>query len=440
MADDDRPDRKDLGRAMAARAALVRAVNERSELWPLLVDLAECLLRDSPTDMRNVAEARLLLSFADLPDAIRGNGSELLPYRAKVIEGYLNRGLGDANAAIAAFKKAYDWRPDLHDAALLLAEGLEMGGFSDEAQKVKSEHAQLLSFNQANLPQWTPPIEAQSPINLYLDLLEKTVCNTIYGDPSHPNYGDEHFDIERRAVGRDLPILAHTMIGAARLRQLRWAAETIIRESVQGDIIEAGVWRGGACILVKGVLEVYQDRTRRVFVADSFAGLPPPDPRYPKDAATLHDFHNRLELAVSRERVAENFSRYDLLDDRVVFVEGLFKDTLPTLNVHSLSILRIDGDLYSSTMDALEALYERLSPGGFLICDDYGIILDAQRAILDFRAKRSIDDAMYAIDLDGMFWRKGSGPIGANETRRNRSPKPTARKKRVTLAPEAPSV
>ena len=112
------------------------------------------------------------------------------------------------------------------------------------------------------------------------------------------------------------------------MRNLRYACETVLLDGIDGDFIETGVWRGGACILMRGILEAYNDGTRRVFVADSFAGLPPPDPEtFPADAGDQHHYDGELE--VSRADVESNFRRFGLLDERVVFIEGWFKDTLP---------------------------------------------------------------------------------------------------------------
>src|SRR4029077_10071518 len=108
-----------------------------------------------------------------------------------------------------------------------------------------------------------------------------------------------------------------------------------------------------------------------VWVADSFTGLPPPDAaRYPHDRGDrLHEFP---QLAVTLERVRENFRRYGLLDDQVRLLPGWFRDTLPAAPIERLAVLRLDGDLYESTIRALESLYYRLSVGGYIIVDDYG--------------------------------------------------------------------
>jgi O-methyltransferase len=144
-----------------------------------------------------------------------------------------------------------------------------------------------------------------------------------------------------------------------------------------------------------------------VYVADSFMGLPPPDPaRYPADAGL--NLHKVPFLAISLDEVKENFSRYGLLDGQVVFVEGWFRDTLPHLPAQQLAVLRLDGDLYESTYDALEALHHRVSPGGFVIIDDYGEIPACRAAVTDFRERNGIDDPIIPIDDSGVYWRRAA--------------------------------
>ena len=129
--------------------------------------------------------------------------------------------------------------------------------------------------------------------------------------------------------------------------------------------------------------------------------------RYPKDAGTqLNAFP---QLAVSADQVRENFGRYGLLDDRVVFLEGWFRDTLPSAPIERLALLRMDGDLYESTMDALVALYDKLVPGGIVIVDDYGILEGCRAAVTDFRRERGIDEPIYRIDDSGVHWQRRPG-------------------------------
>jgi O-methyltransferase len=242
------------------------------------------------------------------------------------------------------------------------------------------------------------------PRRLYLDLLIRAIANTIYGDANMDRWNPHIFDAGLRADGRDWPSVAHSMVGLARLENLRTLVERALAEDVPGDLIETGVWRGGCCILMRGVLAAY-GAGRRVYVADSFRGLPPPRPEdFPADASDrLYTFD---ELAVSQTQVRENFARYGLLDEQVVFVEGLFQDTLPRLQVGPFALIRLDGDMYESTLVALENLYPRLSPGGFAVIDDYGAIAACRAAVEDYRAREGITAEIHRVDWTGVWWRK----------------------------------
>ena len=214
-------------------------------------------------------------------------------------------------------------------------------------------------------------------------------------------------DREGRAEGRDWPPFAETMIGRRRLDNLVDCVTRALRDDVPGDLIETGVWRGGSTILMRGVLAAWSDRERRVWVADSFQGVPVPDAkRYPADREVRLDGISTLE--VSLEAVQANFARYGLLDDQVVFLPGWFKDTLATAPIEALSVMRLDGDLYESTMDALVALYPKLSVGGFVIVDDYGGIDACRAAVTDYRNSEGIDEPIRAIDWTGIYWRRES--------------------------------
>jgi hypothetical protein len=108
------------------------------------------------------------------------------------------------------------------------------------------------------------------------------------------------------------------MIGLKRLDNIQFCIENIIKNNIEGDLIETGVWRGGATIFMRAVLAAYDITDRRVFVADSFEGLPKPNEnKYPADKSDLH--HTKEFLAVSIDDVKANFEKYGLLDDRVVF-------------------------------------------------------------------------------------------------------------------------
>lgn len=218
-------------------------------------------------------------------------------------------------------------------------------------------------------------------------------------------YRETQVDLVRRAEGRDWPAEAETMIGLRRLDNLHDCIRQVLRDNVPGDFIETGVWRGGACIFMRAALKAYGDVTRRVWVADSFEGLPKPDGRYEQDKGDRH-WKKSDVLGVSLDQVKANFSRYGLLDEQVQFLKGWFKDTLPVAPIAKLAILRLDGDMYASTMDSLTHLYDRVSMGGFVIIDDYGEIKSCRQAVDDFRAGKGIDAPVIAIDQGGVYWQK----------------------------------
>lgn len=241
----------------------------------------------------------------------------------------------------------------------------------------------------------------------YLQLMLDCLTGSIYQDPPLKVLGKDSFDPVLREYGWDWPSVAHSMIGRKRMANLRMLAENVLFHRVPGDFIETGVWRGGACIYLRAVLAAYGVTNRRVWAADSFSGLPPPNEEaYPADAGDK--FHVYEELAVPLEQVKHNFERYGLLDEQVEFLKGWFKDTLPGAATGSLAILRLDGDMYESTMDALQSLYSRVSKGGFIIVDDYGVVEGCRKAVDEFRSRRGIVDEIVKIDGVGVYWQKTS--------------------------------
>jgi O-methyltransferase len=207
-----------------------------------------------------------------------------------------------------------------------------------------------------------------------------------------------------RVDGRDWPVFAQTMVGRVRLDDLQRRVEDVISEDVPGDLIETGVWRGGSSILMRGVLKAHGVTDRVVWACDSFEGLPAPNPSYPADAGAI--WHWWKALSISLEEVQDNFARYGLLDENVRFVKGWFEDTLPTLEDRRWAVIRLDGDMYESTMTALTHLYQNLSPGGYLIIDDYSTVPACRRAVHDYRDEHGVTEPIKAIDWMGAYWRR----------------------------------
>lgn len=209
-----------------------------------------------------------------------------------------------------------------------------------------------------------------------------------------------------REAGLDWPAEAETMIGMKRLTSLQHCVETVLEEDVPGDLVETGVWRGGACILMRAVLAAYGDTTRNVWLCDSFQGVPRSDPEHYKADKGIRAELAAGILGVSEEEVKANFERYGLLDDQVRFLPGWFKDTLHKAPIERIAVLRLDGDLYESTIQALDALYPRLSPGGYCIVDDYLAVKACEQAVTDYREKHGITAEIVDIDGTGVWWRK----------------------------------
>lgn len=281
---------------------------------------------------------------------------------------------------------------------------------------------------QAKRPAAQPVLVPKAMRTAYLDLLEKALTGLLYQDralgftmgstkplwkrvrnkllgKAPKNFGGAPvYDDKARLMGRDWPSIAPTMIGVKRMQNLRMICEDVVCKSIPGDFIETGVWRGGACIYARAIFNAFGEAQRNVWVADSFEGLPPPNPElYPADKGDKH--HTFNDLAISKEQVEENFKRYSVMGSNVKFLKGWFKDTLPKAAIKQLAILRLDGDMYESTMDGLK-VYDKVSVGGYVIVDDYGAVPACKRAIEDFRKARGIKDPIINIDGIGVYWQK----------------------------------
>jgi demethyldecarbamoylnovobiocin O-methyltransferase len=254
-------------------------------------------------------------------------------------------------------------------------------------------------------------MQSSTAVSLYLDLLRRILTGTVHEDPAHetsPFHRNATYDPDVRRDGRDWPASAHTMIGTRRMDNILDCVENVLATGVPGDLIETGVWRGGACIYMRGILRAHGVTDRKVWVADSFEGIPDVgDEGHEGDKRMALHRRNNV-LAVSLDEVRRNFAGYGLLDDQVEFLRGWFKDTLPTAPIDRLAVLRLDGDLYESTWDALANLYPKLSPGGYVIVDDYLTCPPCKEAVDEYRVKFEIDDPILEIDRDGVYWQRSA--------------------------------
>lgn len=273
----------------------------------------------------------------------------------------------------------------------------------------------------------------QNPTSNYIDLLKKSLIDyhhiggheyhpldqvkpnwkTWFLYPLHRLLRTRNFAItkvkpvlkEERLNGYDWPAQALTMIGLHRLSHIEDCVHTLIHEKIPGDFLEAGVWRGGATILMRALLKELQITERTVWLADSFEGIPKPNGQtYPHDKGnTLHTYPL---LKANLKEVQQNFERFHLWDEQVKVLPGWFKDTLPQAPMEQLALLRLDADLYESTYQALTHLYPKLAPGGFLIIDDYNAFPFCRQAVQDYRNEHHITESIIELDKEATYWRK----------------------------------
>jgi O-methyltransferase len=206
-----------------------------------------------------------------------------------------------------------------------------------------------------------------------------------------------------RAGGFDWPLQGLTMVGLARLDDLQECVESVVEEDIEGDLIEAGCWRGGASIFARATLDALGAEGRTVYVADSFRGFPAStDTQSDRERLSEFDF-----LAVPEEEVRANFARFGC-DRGVTIVPGFFEDTLPGISGRTWSVVRLDGDTYDATWFALEQLYPGLSVGGYLIVDDYGALNECRRAVDEFREAHGVTEPLEEVDWTCRRWRRES--------------------------------
>lgn len=268
----------------------------------------------------------------------------------------------------------------------------------------------------------------------YLTLLRETLIGASYQDEDIlPNRWLRRWQkrwLPNWVIGRKQSVFtnpnrnywqnhAMTMVGRNRLNNIRELLDKCDLKGVKGDFVECGVWRGGASMFAKAVIECADHQMefnipqpRRVWLFDSFEGLP--KPFMCQDCSFDWSVWNDV-LGVEIEVVRDNFARFGLLDEYVFFIKGWFKETLPIYRhdgtaLESIAVLRCDGDMYESTMDILANLYHKVTPGGYVIIDDWSIEA-VKRAIGDyFKGKTpefiDIGDREGNGAISSVYWRK----------------------------------
>jgi len=247
----------------------------------------------------------------------------------------------------------------------------------------------------------------------YFELMKSLLTATAYNNAElglNPILGEKKiratgFNSTAREMGNDWTFMGATMTGWKRLDNIRNLLQDVIKNNVTGDFIETGVWRGGASVFARAVITAYGEAENRVsYVCDSFAGLPPGERNLDKADA---NWDNTPYLEVPLEIVTNNFIKYGMLDSNVVFAKGFFNETMPALSkeIKNLAIMRLDGDMYESTVDVLYTLYDKLSIGGYLIMDDW-TNFPSKIACEDFFKVHGINPEIIPIDDLSAYWKK----------------------------------
>ncbi len=207
------------------------------------------------------------------------------------------------------------------------------------------------------------------------------------------------FDREKRALFR--AVRPFTMAGYRRLSNIRDLCRRAEAEGLPGAFVECGAWKGGAAAVIASAARA---GSRTTWIFDSFEGLPEPG------AADGPDAPRWTGKCAARIEEAERllFDTLGLDRARVVLRKGWFRDTLPAARaeIGPIAVLRLDGDWYDSTRECLENLYDGVSPGGFVILDDYGYWEGFRRAVDEFLSARRLAVEIVPVDRSTAWFRK----------------------------------
>jgi O-methyltransferase len=187
------------------------------------------------------------------------------------------------------------------------------------------------------------------------------------------------------------------MISARRARTLNRLARTCESEGIPGAIVDCGTFNGGSATMMSSGAP-----TREVWGFDSFEGLPPAGEHDPDRAAEWEG-----TLKASEAKVREAFARF-AHPERLHLVKGWFEDTFPKTEaqIDRVAMLHADGDWYDSVLLTLETFYAKVSPGGFVVIDDYRAWEGAKIATDEYRAAHGIDAPMVEVDNTAVYWQK----------------------------------
>ena len=220
-------------------------------------------------------------------------------------------------------------------------------------------------------------------------------------------HADQFGDTTREIINFVSPF---TMTSVERISHLVDSVRYVHSNGIKGSIVECGVWRGGSMMAVARCLMGLNDRSRDLYLFDTFEGMPPPS-----DEDVEHSGRKAAEILAEQDRAEErnvwayspfedvlsNMKKTGYPVDKIHFVQGKVEDTVPEQAPEAIALLRLDTDWYESTKHELEHLYDRISPRGILIIDDYGWWKGSRKAVDEFFASRPFKPLLHRIDESG---------------------------------------
>ncbi len=226
----------------------------------------------------------------------------------------------------------------------------------------------------------------------YIDLIKRAITNYLYLGGATPQDAFRcatHYDLEQSQWEIDPLSRPSTLLSKSQLDLVEQAVLTVEGQGVAGDFLEAGIWRGGVIILMRALINAHNVSGRKVFAADSFAGIP-------KNTRAVNDPVDqwRDRWVAPLDEVKQAVGRFGLLDDKIEFIVGFFENSLKSLEGKRFAVVRLDSDSYDSVETSLEYLYPLVSRGGFVIIDDWHLP-GCRMAVTNYRSQLGITDEIH---------------------------------------------
>lgn len=197
-----------------------------------------------------------------------------------------------------------------------------------------------------------------------------------------------HADIDQATRDTVAAVRMYTRTTPAQVVALCEAVRYISASGVNGDVVECGVWRGGSMMAAARTLLENGDRSRSLWLYDTFSGMSEPG----------RDERDERPAAVSLPAVQRTLAKAGYPESRIEYVVGRAVDTIPDTMPPAIALLRLGSDRYDVVRHELEHLAPRMSPGAVLIVDDYGAAQGARRAVDEYIGRTRTPLLLHRID------------------------------------------